>query len=126
MSEPDLHHLVETGDLSGLRAALDAGMDPRSVDTLGETLLARAASEGQLEIVRCLLERGVPADHSGPVGNSPLMAGAAAGHLEVVECLLAAGADRARGNKWGFTARDWASWPENAAEVTARLRENLT
>ena len=27
------------------------------------------------------------------------------------------GADPSRGNKWGFSALDWASWPENAAEI---------
>lgn len=125
MPEPerDLFHLIEAGDLESLRSALESGADPRSVNAWGETLLTRAASEGQLAIVRCLLEHGVPADHSGGAGNTPLMAAAARGHLEVVAWLLQAGADPAHGNKWGFSAMDWASWPENAAEITARLRE---
>ena len=128
MPEPkkNLFHLVEAGDLESLRRALDSGADPKSSNAWGETLLTFAAAEGQLEIVRCLLELGVPADHSGAAGNSPLMAAAARGHLEVVDHLLRAGADPARGNKWGFSAIDWASWPENAAEITARLREKAS
>ncbi len=121
--EKDLFHLVDVGDLESLRSALDTGSDPRSANAWGETLLSRAALEGQLAVVRCLLEHGVPADHSGGAGNTGLMAAAARGHLEVVDCLLRAGADPAHGNKWGFSAMDWASWPDNAAEITVRLRE---
>ena len=49
------------------------------------------------------------------------MAAAARGHLEVVTALLAAGAAPDHGNRWGLTAADWASWPENAGEVLALL-----
>jgi ankyrin repeat protein len=50
------------------------------------------------------------------------MAAAACGRLEVVERLLEAGADPGHKNKWGLGAEDWSQWPNNAAEIGARLR----
>ncbi|MCH8154996.1 MAG: hypothetical protein IH786_06990 [Proteobacteria bacterium] len=50
------------------------------------------------------------------------MAAAARGRLEVVERLLEAGADPGHKNKWGQGAEDWSQWPNNTAEIEARLR----
>ena len=125
MTEDEIHRLVDVGDGDGLRAALDGGADAFAIDALGDTLLSRAAAAGRLDVVDLLLSRDVPADHAGPSGNSPLMAAAAAGHVAIVQRLLRAGADPEHANKWGFTAKDWAAWPENAAEVSALMRENL-
>lgn len=119
----ELFGIIEAGDRDALAAALDAGAAPGAADRWGKTLLMRAAAAGRDELVALLLERGAPVDDTSAAGNSALMLAAAAGDKALVEQLLTAGARAGRANKWGFTAADWALWPENAAEIQAALRQ---
>jgi ankyrin repeat protein len=119
----ELFGTIEAGDRDALARALDAGVPPGTADPWGETLLMHAAAEGQGALVALLLERGAPVDDTSAAGNSALMLAAAAGHRALVDQLLAAGAQAGRANKWGFTAADWAIWPENAVEIQAALRQ---
>jgi ankyrin repeat protein len=54
-------NLIKRGDEAGLRAALDAGLDPNLVNQNGWTLLMLAAVEGAVPLGRLLLERGADA-----------------------------------------------------------------
>jgi ankyrin repeat protein len=51
-------NLIKRGDEHGLRAALDAGLDPNLANQNGWTLLMLAAVEGATPLGRLLLERG--------------------------------------------------------------------
>ncbi len=51
-------NLIKRGDEAGLRAALDAGLDPNLANQNGWTLLMLAAVEGDLSVGQLLLEKG--------------------------------------------------------------------
>jgi uncharacterized protein len=51
-------NLIKRGDESGLRAALDAGLDVNSVNQNGWSLLMLAAVEGSVPVGRLLVECG--------------------------------------------------------------------
>jgi ankyrin repeat protein len=51
-------NLIKRGDEAGLRAALDAGLDPNLANQNGWTLLMLAAVEGNVPIGRLLIEKG--------------------------------------------------------------------
>ena len=89
---------------------------------MGVGLLAHAAAKGQGSLLRLLLDRGAQVDGASQAGNTALMAAAARGHLEAMTMLLEAGADPAVANRWGLGAADWATWPDNSAEVLDRLQ----
>ncbi len=117
----DILELVACGDTAALAAALDGGADAGARGRWGVSALAQAAGKGDLEAVELLLAHGAEVGRASEAGNSALMAAAARGQLVVVERLLEAGADPGHKNKWGLGAEDWAQWPNNAAEIEARL-----
>jgi ankyrin repeat protein len=51
-------NLIKRGDESGLRQALDTGLDPNLANQNGWTLLMLAAVEGDVPIGRLLVEKG--------------------------------------------------------------------
>ena len=116
--------IIARGDVAGLAAALDQGTDPDARDRWGVGLLAHAAGKGQAELLRLLLDRGAQVDGASQAGNTALMAAAARGHLEAMTMLLEAGADPAVANRWGLGAADWATWPDNSAQVLDLLQAN--
>lgn len=120
-AKDDLLHAVERGDTGAASDALDAGGDPDAADRYGVTALVRAAGRGDGAMVDLLLDRGARVDRSTAQDNTPLMLAAARGHREMVARLLRAGADPDHRNKWHFTARDWANWPAESADVQAML-----
>lgn len=120
-AKEELLSAVEQGDPEGAAAALDAGASPDAADRYGVTALVRAAGRGDTATVELLLERGAKVDKGTAQDNTPLMLAAARGHREIVARLLDAGADPAHRNKWHFTARDWAQWPAESADVLAML-----
>ena len=120
-AKDDLLNAVARGDTDAAAAALDAGARPDAADRYGVTALVRAAGRDDQAMVDLLLERGAQVDKSTAQDNTALMLAAARGHREMVARLLQAGADPAHRNKWHFTARDWANWPAQAADVQAML-----
>lgn len=54
--------LIKRGDEAGLRAALEAGLDPNLVNQNGWTLLMLAAVEGAAPLGHLLLEYGAQRD----------------------------------------------------------------
>ena len=122
VNSDDVFALVAHGDAAALKVALEGGADAQAHGRWGISALAQAAAKGDLEAVELLLAHGAEVERASEAGNSALMAAAARGRLEVVGRLLEAGADPGHKNKWGQGAEDWAQWPNNTAEIEARLR----
>jgi ankyrin repeat protein len=83
-----LHEAVEAGDLSAVKAGLDAGDDVNGLDGERRTPLIVAAGLGHLELVRLLLERGAEPEWRDATEETALLKAAANGHREVVSVLL--------------------------------------
>ncbi len=76
---------------------------------LDDTLLHRAAREGNAPCVHFLLDRGFPANTMGDARWTPLHAAADRGHADCVRLLLAAGADHRIQDSHGETPLHWAA-----------------
>jgi ankyrin repeat protein len=95
----ELPPVVFENDPDGLRAALDAGLDPSAEDGFGNSPLTVACSNARPECVRVLLAAG--ADVNRTTRLQPPLLAAVSGWLyedrdrarEVIDLLLAAGAD---------------------------------
>ncbi|KAK6829724.1 hypothetical protein PG987_010308 [Apiospora arundinis] len=111
-----LHHAIESGDISLVRACLELGVDIDGCgNNFGEPVtkqtspLAFSIYHGQLEIAGLLIDRGANVnspEKDGYWGSSPLCAACRRGHLGIVRRLLDAGVDpNASGMFWGIM--DW-------------------
>jgi hypothetical protein len=103
---------ARTGDLAGLKKAVEEGAEINSL--FGHPLFAAAYYGGSADCVRYLLERGAIVDARNEVNCTALMAAAQEGHEEIVKILLAAGAERALRGRGGRTALDFALVHEQA------------
>lgn len=84
------------GDLAGVRAALEAGVDVNAATPYGATALSFACDRGHLSIVTTLLEAGGdPNVKDTFYGATPLTWARTNEHFEVLTALLAAGAEGA-------------------------------
>ena len=93
-----VHTAAINGDLVGVQAELDKGVDVNAKDEFGSTPLHGAAKGGHEEIVELLIVAGadlhartVPLLGGG--GWTPLHSAARQGHREIVELLIANGTD---------------------------------
>jgi hypothetical protein len=100
------------GHAAVVQALLDAGADPRGVDSCGETPMGVAASRGHWEIVRLLLAAGATANDG--LISMPLIGAVMYGHVDVARELLRAGA--------AVDAMDEEGW---SALMTAAFRADL-
>ncbi len=113
------------GDVSAVRAYLDAGGDPnvREPKTtipslekndpggkpyLGDTLLNLAVEANAKGLVNLLLERRADVDRAGFYGYTPLFKAVARRNVEMVRTLLRAGANPNLRNAYGYPALDLA------------------
>jgi ankyrin repeat protein len=89
----ELYANASTGDIEGMRHALDAGADPNTKPRYGLTALGVAAKKGNTVAVRLLLKRR--ADTRLDDGNQqpPLFWALVSRHRSTVDALLNAGAD---------------------------------
>ena len=117
-----IHDAAKTGDLAGVQAELDKGVDvdvdDSSWGSWGETPLQLAARYSHNEIVELLIDNGADVNvKGGNLGGMPLHHAAFEGHKEIVELLLAKGADvNAKG--WdGRTPVDYAIRKEETADL---------
>ncbi|XP_014665735.1 PREDICTED: putative ankyrin repeat protein RF_0381 [Priapulus caudatus] len=91
-----MYYAACSGKLDIMRLLLEAGVDPNTAASYGETALCIAACCGQLDIVRLLLGAGVdPNVAETKTGNTPLMMAAYSGTeaaLNIMRLLLEAAA----------------------------------
>ncbi len=93
-----IHRAAARGDLAGVQAELDKGVDVNAKDEQGEnefgqrgwTPLHNAATK---EIAELLIAEGADVNAKGYLDGTPLHPAAWYGHKEVVELLIANGAD---------------------------------
>lgn len=130
---PDaLHRAAQTGDIDGLKAALDGGADVNASDGRGWTALMHAANKGYTLLVVLLLGAGVDTNLRAADGATALFVAALHGHAEIVAALLRAGADASVQGPKGRTPLELAqaqghskilALPEVAALREAEARE---
>ena len=106
---PDaLHQAAKAGDITTLKAALDAGADVNRLDGKGWTALMHAVNKGNVLIVESLVEIGVDVDVQAPDGATALFMAAVLGHPKIIELLMKANADISIQGPKGMTAVDAA------------------
>jgi ankyrin repeat protein len=117
----DLIDAAGKGDLSRVRALLDAKADINAKMNNGVTALILASNNGHADVVRALLD--AKADVNAKMNNSgtALMAASANGHADVVRVLLDAKADVNAKMKDGTTALMIASERGHTDVVRALL-----
>jgi ankyrin repeat protein/antitoxin component YwqK of YwqJK toxin-antitoxin module len=81
------------GDPSGVKAALEQGVNAEVKDGDGRTATMLASREGHAAIVQLLLSRGAQVEAKDVEGRTALMWAAESGRIDVVKLLLSSGAD---------------------------------
>ena len=103
-----IHDATKAGDIAGVQAELDKGVDVNKKDKAEMTPLHPAAANGHKEIAELLIDNGADVNAKDRWGMTPLHWAARKGHKEVAELLLTKGADvNAKAND-GTTPLDWA------------------
>ena len=127
-----IHDTATKGNLVGVQAELDKGVDVNAKGEWDRTPLHAAATNGKKEVAELLIAKGadVNAKESG-LGTDPLHRAAFRGHEAIVELLIAEGADvNAKiklGGLKGQTPLDIATHPDNpnaSAETADLLRKH--
>ncbi|MDE2643043.1 MAG: ankyrin repeat domain-containing protein [Verrucomicrobiota bacterium] len=89
-----IHDAARNGDLAGVQAELDKGVDVNAKDDVGKTPLTYAARFGHKEVAELLLAKGADASaKTDDNGTTPLHHAALNGHKETAAMLIAKGAD---------------------------------
>jgi hypothetical protein len=88
-----IFNAAKAGDVSVVKAALDAGIEANWQDDEGRTPLHLASSNGCIEVVKLLLSSGANVHAQDRLGRTPLHGAAFMGHADVAAMLLDAGAD---------------------------------
>ena len=103
-----IHDATKAGDLAGVQAELDKGVDVNKKDKAEMTPLHPAAANGHKEIAELLIDNGADVNAKDRWGMTPLHWAARKGHKEVAELLITKGAVlNAKAND-GTTPLDWA------------------
>ena len=130
--ETPLHVAVYTGSGGGsadravIKALLDAGAKPKTVDGTGLTAIQRFARHGgdMGWLVTLLLGAGADPDHKDPRGDAPLHAaikeGGSNGNAAVVKALLQGGADPCVQDARGYTPYQMSSGMQRIQRALSR------
>ena len=103
-----LHQAAKAGDVTTLKAALDAGANVNGLDGQGWTALMHAVNKGNVLIVESLVEVGADVDIQASDGATALFMAAVLGQPDIVEMLMKANADVSIQGPKGMTAVDVA------------------
>jgi len=103
-----IHDAAGNGDLAGVQAELDKGVDVNAKDGWEWTPLHIAASKSHKEIIELLIAKGADVHAKSYRERTPLHGAAYRGHKEIVELLIDAGADVNAKNNSGETPLDLA------------------
>ena len=116
-----IHDATKAGDLAGVQAELDKGVDVNKKDKAEMTPLHPAAANDHKEIAELLIAAGADVNAKG--GMTPLHWEARKGHKEVAELLITKGAVlNAKAND-GSTPLDWAI-QKSRAETADLIRKH--
>lgn len=108
-AETALHAAAWAGDLAEVRQLIEAGADPDTLDSSGETALFGAAASARIEVVAYLLSIGARHDlHENTLGLTPLHWAASHGGVDVMRLLVEAGADPSAEDRGGRMPVDLA------------------
>ena len=88
-----IHTAAKTGDLAGVQAELDKGVDVNAKTSKGWTPLHYATQRGHKEVAELLIAAGADVNAKDDGGYTPLHYAAFNGHKEIAELLIAKGAD---------------------------------
>ena len=89
-----IHDAAKTGDLAGVKAELDKGVDANTKDRgAGVPPLLWAALMGHVEVAELLIANGADLDGTDKYGNTPLHYAAHHGRKETTKLLITKGAD---------------------------------
>jgi len=87
-----LHLAAQSGDISGMDAALKSGSDVNQADGHGKTPLSYAAALPNIPVVEVLLDKGADPNYVAADGDTPLLVASRKANRPVVELLIRRGA----------------------------------
>ena len=87
-----IHDAAKTGDLAGVQAELDKGVDVNAIGN-GQSPLHLAAIMGHVEVTELLIASGADLEGTDKYGNTPLHYAAHHGRKETTKLLITKGAD---------------------------------
>ncbi|MDA7520608.1 ankyrin repeat domain-containing protein, partial [bacterium] len=117
-----IHDAAKNGDLAGVQAELDKGVDVNAKNVDGETPLHWTASAGHKEIAELLIANGADVNAKNVDGQTPLDVAVdwfndeladllrKVGHIEAVKQHLAAGTDVNAKGEYGYTPLHEVAW----------------
>jgi ankyrin repeat protein len=114
-----IHTSAATGNLAGVQAELDKGVDVNARDNHKWTPLTHAAQFGHKEIAELLIANGADVNKEDDDESTPLHYAALKGQKEIAELLIAKGADMNAVGDLGRTPLDLAY-----AEIADLLRKH--
>ena len=120
----NLHRLVASGDIDGLKTALAGGANANARNARGWPALMHAADKGYVLMVAPLLKAGANVNLRAPDGATALFVAALHGHSEIVAALMKAGADVRIKGPGGKTAANMARMKYGTATAARERKEN--
>jgi ankyrin repeat protein len=113
-----IHTAAETGDLAGVQAELDKGVDVNAKNRGGWSVLYCSARNGHKEVAELLIKEGADVNALTEFGWSAMHTAAQSGHKDVVELLITKGADvNLKDNEGGNTPLHNAVYHEEIVEL---------
>jgi len=99
-----LHEAARTGNLDGVRRALQAGAAIDAKGARGESALLVAINEGHDDIALLLLDRGASVNVQAENLDTPWLQAGALGRTPVIKAMLSKGPDLSIRNRFGGNA----------------------